>query len=98
MTVIFSTLCALTIVPWMTYLLLKKAASRQDRMAGAANCSGRRKRLTRIHRFYRADWSRRFSLRRTRRYGLLIAVLMLLIVPVGLAHSDAPGAAQNAAF
>jgi multidrug efflux pump subunit AcrB len=50
MTVIFSTLCALTIVPWMTYLLLKNHPARTG--AGARNhpaAAG-----TRIHRFYRA--------------------------------------------
>jgi multidrug efflux pump subunit AcrB len=51
MTVIFSTLCALTIVPWMTYLLLKNhpvttgGGSIGNHQAAAG---------TRIHRIYRA--------------------------------------------
>ncbi|MBC2744403.1 MAG: efflux RND transporter permease subunit, partial [Desulfosarcina sp.] len=80
MTVIFSTLCALTIVPWMTYLLLKNhPVTRQvdtgDQLAATA---------TPIHRIYRTVVSP-FLVYRTRRYGLLAAIIILLIIPVGLA-------------
>ena len=79
MTVIFSTLCALTIVPWMTYLLLKDhPATLQAETAPAPDEGG-----TRIHRVYRAVVAP-FLASRARRYVLLAAILVLLIVPVGL--------------
>jgi multidrug efflux pump subunit AcrB len=80
MTVIFSTLCALTIVPWMTYLLLKDhpAALQTDTAPPPADGGSR------IHRLYRAVVAP-FLASRARRYGLLAAILVLLIVPVGLA-------------
>ncbi|BBO69297.1 acriflavine resistance protein B [Desulfosarcina alkanivorans] len=80
MTVIFSTLCALTIVPWMTYLLLKN----HPVTAGAGSGGPQAATGTRIHRLYRAVVAP-FLVSRTRRYGLLAAILILLIVPVGLA-------------
>jgi multidrug efflux pump subunit AcrB len=80
MTVIFSTLCALTIVPWMTYLLLKNHPVTTGGGSGEPQAAAG----TRIHRFYRAVVAP-FLVSRTRRYGLLIAILILLIVPVGLA-------------
>jgi multidrug efflux pump subunit AcrB len=80
MTVIFSTLCALTIVPWMTYLLLKKhpALGRSNHTDPPASTGGR------IHRIYRAV-TQPFLVSRARRYGLLAAILVLLSLPVGLA-------------
>jgi multidrug efflux pump subunit AcrB len=81
MTVIFSTLCALTIVPWMTYLLLK---NHPVSATGGGSGEPQAAAGTRIHRFYRAVVAP-FLASRTRRYGLLIAILILLIVPVGLA-------------
>ena len=49
MTVIFSTLCALTIVPWMTYLLLKNHPAASQ--TGADNQSaGTSPRISRIYR------------------------------------------------
>ncbi|MGD9308874.1 MAG: efflux RND transporter permease subunit, partial [Desulfosarcina sp.] len=78
MTVIFSTLCALTIVPWMTYLLLRRhPATEGDRGDSPADTHSR------IHRIYRAAVSP-FLASRQRRYGLLAAIIALLIVPVGL--------------
>jgi len=80
MTVIFSTLCALTIVPWMTYRLLKNhPVTAQGDSGGQQAATG-----TRIHRIYRTVVSP-FLASRTRRYGLLVAIIALLIVPVGLA-------------
>ncbi|MFC1828357.1 efflux RND transporter permease subunit [Thermodesulfobacteriota bacterium] len=80
-TVIFSTLCALTIVPWMSYLLLKKrkagtAEKKDSRADDAANPW--------IKRVYRAVVSPFLESRR-KRYGLLGAILILLLLPVGLA-------------
>ncbi len=78
MTVIFSTLCALTIVPWMTYLLLKRhSAAEGARADSPTDTHGR------VHRIYRAIVSP-FLASRMRRYGLLAAIIVLLIVPVGL--------------
>ncbi|MDX2511258.1 MAG: efflux RND transporter permease subunit [Desulfobacterales bacterium] len=80
MTVIFSTLCSLTIVPWMTYLLLKNhPATAQGGSGDQPAATG-----TRIHRTYRAAVSP-FLASRTRRYGMLVAIIVLLVVPVGLA-------------
>ena len=79
MTVIFSTLCALTIVPWMTYLLLKNHSA--TALVGTGDQSAAAAPL--IHRIYRAVVSP-FLASRTRRYGLLVAIIVLLIVPVGL--------------
>ena len=78
MTVTFSTLCALTIVPWMTYLLLKNhpASAR-----GAADRPVTRRPL--VHRIYRAVVSP-FLKSRTWRHGLLAAIVLLLIIPAGL--------------
>ncbi|PID40149.1 MAG: acriflavine resistance protein B [Proteobacteria bacterium] len=79
MTVIFSTVCALTIVPWMTYLLLKNhpAAGRGENtdLHSATN--------SRIHRIYRAVVAP-FLASRARRLGLLAAILVLLVIPLGL--------------
>ena len=79
MTVIFSTFCALTIVPWMTYLLLKNHPS------ATQDGSGDRPAVTNslIHRIYRSVVTP-FLVSRTRRYGLLAAIIILLIVPIGL--------------
>jgi multidrug efflux pump subunit AcrB len=80
MTVIFSTLCALTIVPWMTYQLLKNHPGTQP--SGNEDQAGNID--TPIHRIYRTIVSP-FLLSRKRRYGLLVGILILLIIPVGLA-------------
>jgi multidrug efflux pump subunit AcrB len=80
MTVIFSTLCALTIVPWMTYLLLRNhPASTTSESSGPSVGID-----SRINRVYRAVVAP-FLASRTRRYGLLVAILILLIIPAGLA-------------
>ncbi len=78
-TVIFSTVCAITIVPWMTYKLLKSlpiaAQASDDTTASTTRV---------IHRIYRTVVSP-FLESRARRYGLLVVILILLIIPVGLA-------------
>jgi len=79
MTVIFSTLCALTIVPWMTYLLLKNHP-------GAARIGSDDQPATTgtlTHRVYRRLVAP-FLVSRARRVGLLVAIVILLIVPIGL--------------
>lgn len=80
MTVIFSTVCALTIVPWMTHLLLKNhpTVGRESIDEKPAAPKGR------IHRIYRAIVSP-FLISRKWRYGLLIVIVILLLIPVGLA-------------
>jgi multidrug efflux pump subunit AcrB len=79
MTVIFSTLCALTIVPWMTYLLLKNhPATERSGNGDQPTTNGI---LT--HRIYRR-LVEPFLVSRARRFGLLAAIVILLIVPIGL--------------
>jgi len=80
MTVIFSTLCALTIVPWMTHLLLKNHPGVEQE----SNAEKPAATDSRIHRIYRAIVAP-FLASRARRYGLLIAIIILLLIPVGLA-------------
>ncbi|HSO18266.1 MAG TPA: efflux RND transporter permease subunit, partial [Desulfosarcina sp.] len=79
MTVIFSTLCALTIVPWMTYLLLKNHPGAAQRAGGEEAEAP----STLIHRVYRAVVSP-FLASRSRRFGLAAMIVILLIIPVGL--------------
>jgi multidrug efflux pump subunit AcrB len=80
MTVIFSTLCALTIVPWMTYLLLRNhpASAKSEASGQSVGIDSR------INLVYRAVVAP-FLASQTRRYGLLVAILILLIIPAGLA-------------
>ena len=77
-TVIFSTLCALTIVPWLSYLLLKnRPATRTAEEKVHAVGDGV------IDKIYRALVGP-FLLARWRRFVLLALVSLLLCVPVGL--------------
>ncbi len=79
-TVIFSTVCAITIVPWMTYRLLK------DRHNGEPVETGEEDRKPAdgiISRIYRSVVSP-FLKSRGRRYGLLVVILLLLVLPVVL--------------
>ena len=82
MTVTFSTLCALTIVPWMTYLLLKN----HPQTDGSRSVGNQPQAATSspIHRIYRAVVAP-FLASRSRRWMLLAAILILLVLPVGLA-------------
>lgn len=78
-TVVFSTLCALTIVPWLSYLLLKNAPTiRKQEEIEHSMAEGL------IDRIYRAVVGP-FLIARWRRYVLLALVLVLLCVPVVLA-------------
>ena len=81
MTVIFSTLCALTIVPWMTYLLLKR---HPVTIGGDGGGEQQQPTQSLIHRVYRAVVAP-FLASRARRWMLLVGILILLILPVGLA-------------
>jgi multidrug efflux pump subunit AcrB len=92
MTVIFSTLCALTIVPWMTYLLLKNhpGAARVGSDVQPATTG------TLTHRVYRRLVAP-FLISRARRVGLLVAYRH----PADRSHRSgrvSPGAAQDAAL
>ena len=78
-TVIFSTVCALTIVPWLTHLLLKNRAVSGDQSREIA--SGGASPL--IDKIYRAVVTP-FLGSRSLRYVLLVAILVLLIIPVML--------------
>jgi multidrug efflux pump subunit AcrB len=75
-TVTFSTLCAITIVPWFTHLLLKKAAPASG--TTAAGPPGW------IRRSYRAVVTP-FLTSRPKRYILLLLVVALILLPVLLA-------------
>jgi multidrug efflux pump subunit AcrB len=76
-TVIFSTLCALTIVPWMSHLLLKNhPGQKQDK-------KGDRQKSSFITRIYRRGVDP-FLDSRTKRWLLLGTVMLLLAVPLVL--------------
>jgi multidrug efflux pump subunit AcrB len=77
-TVIFSTLCALTIVPWMSHLLLKgkKVEAREEPTPDDATNPW-------VRRIYRAAVSP-FLESRSKRYGLLAVIIILLLIPAGL--------------
>ncbi|MGB5985643.1 MAG: efflux RND transporter permease subunit, partial [Desulfobacterales bacterium] len=76
-TVIFSTLCALTIVPWLTHLLLKKRAL-GEAAAEEAPSSGANPLIDRIYRRAVSP----FLGSRALRYGLLGVIVVLLVVPL----------------
>ena len=77
-TVIFSTVCAITIVPWLTFLLLKQKnnSSQQDIIEDHTK--------TKIFRFYRL-FVNPFLKYRINRYLLLLIVIVLMIGAVFLA-------------
>jgi len=77
LTVIFSTLCALTIVPWLSHFLLKKTARGQ---APEEKAEARQGLLTRV--YYMALPP--FLESRTRRYMLLGTIIILLLGSAGL--------------
>jgi multidrug efflux pump subunit AcrB len=78
-TVSFSTLCALTIVPWMTYLLLKnhRSVGKKPNFSQEGNVPGW---LFRIYEKLMAPFLRS----RIARYLLLIVILLLLAFSVSL--------------
>jgi multidrug efflux pump subunit AcrB len=79
MTVIFSTLCALTIVPWMSYLLLKNHT-----VESLANDKENHTKDGWIFRFYRTLMNP-FLNYRTNRYILLVIIIILMGFAVFLA-------------
>jgi multidrug efflux pump subunit AcrB len=78
LTVIFSTVCALTIVPWFSYLLLKRRGEAAEATADDAPASSA------VHRAYRALLSP-FLGSQVLRYGLLFTIVMLLVLSGSLA-------------
>ncbi len=80
LTVIFSTVCALTVVPWMAYSLLKGLADKKPK-AGAGTGSSF---PTRTRRVYEAVVSP-FLERRALRWALLGGIVLLLLGSLSLA-------------
>ncbi|MFO8083363.1 MAG: efflux RND transporter permease subunit [Desulfobacterales bacterium] len=79
LTVIFSTLCALTIVPWMTYLLLRNHPA-----VGKENTDNQDEKIPSwIFRVYEKTVSP-FLSSRTMRYLLLVVILLLLAFSASL--------------
>ena len=83
LTVTFSTLCALTIVPWVTYTLLKKSSdpARAANGAGTTAVPIEQKRLYKIYRAVVAP----FLESRTKRFLLAAVVILLLAASCSLA-------------
>jgi len=81
LTVIFSTVCALTIVPWMTYALLKNHSVSVDPSAGeGAGVKGAPAWVSKSYRKLVTP----FLESRSRRYMLLIGILVLMGFSVSL--------------
>jgi multidrug efflux pump subunit AcrB len=81
LTVIFSTVCALTIVPWFSHLLLQNRAGKGGQESGDGETAAP---ATWIHRTYRRVVSP-FLDSRPKRYLLLAVIVALLIVSMALA-------------
>jgi len=81
LTVIFSTFCALTIVPWFSHLLLRKLKPAGTTSAEEQNA---RMKKSMLHRVYR-NVLNPFLDSRQKRYLLLAAVVGLLLVSMSLA-------------
>jgi multidrug efflux pump subunit AcrB len=79
LTVIFSTVCAITIVPWLTYLLLKN--KKQDTIDDENQEEQSKGKIFKIYRFI----VKPFLDSRLKRYLLLIVILFLLGLAVYLA-------------
>jgi multidrug efflux pump subunit AcrB len=80
MTVIFSTVCALSIVPWLAFILLKNKGGRPAAAEGA-DAGTAKGGVERIYRFVVAP----FLGSRLRRWALLAAILLLLATAAALA-------------
>ncbi len=78
-TVIFSTFCAITIVPWFTYHLLKKTEPKK--VESSDSRSGEKVPSSWIERTYRKVVTP-FLENRVWRWLLLAAILILLLVPI----------------
>jgi multidrug efflux pump subunit AcrB len=79
LTVIFSTICALTIVPWMTYALRSKKAASTTLSTGDEQEAT----PTWIFKLYRKIINP-FLTSRSRRYLLLIVILVLMVLSLSL--------------
>jgi len=79
LTVIFSTICALTIVPWMTYALLKNHPVSDE----TSTRDGHKGTSTWIFRTYR-NIVTPFLESRLRRYLLLIGILVMMALSISL--------------
>ena len=75
-TVVFSTVCAITIVPWFTHLLLKNAEVKGSKSQGDGKTQ-----LGFISKVYRGAVGP-FLKHRPLRLGLLAVILLLLAIPV----------------
>lgn len=83
MTVTFSTLCALTIVPWMTYALLKKRPISAAPAADLANGGAQKDTHAWVFRTYR-NIVTPFLDSRFKRYMLLLTVIVLMAFSLSL--------------
>ncbi|MBE9519508.1 MAG: efflux RND transporter permease subunit [Proteobacteria bacterium] len=81
LTVIFSTLCAITIVPWFSHLLLRNTV-RPAGKNGTNGTSGRKE--SSITVVYRKSIDL-FLVSRPKRYALFAVILVLLVLSAGLA-------------
>ncbi|MCK5230049.1 MAG: efflux RND transporter permease subunit, partial [Desulfobulbaceae bacterium] len=81
LTVIFSTLCAITIVPWFSHLLLRNLAGPAGKK-GTHVAAGSKESLITI--LYRRSVNL-FLISRWKRYALLAVILVLLALSAGLA-------------
>jgi len=81
LTVIFSTFCALTVVPWLSHLLLRKLKPTGTTTAEEQNAKMKNSRL---HRLYR-KLLQPFLVSRQKRYLLLATIIGLLLVSMSLA-------------
>lgn len=86
LTVTFSTLCALTIVPWLTYLLLKNMNIRKMTNSATNQIKPNHDKGINvwIGQIYRKIVSP-FLKSKSKRYMLLAAIIFLLLVSIGLA-------------
>jgi multidrug efflux pump subunit AcrB len=81
-TVIFSTFCALTIVPWLSHALLKNVRARKaaPEQVGTDSQAARRNLIDRVYRAIVGPFLRS----RLNRWLLLAVILFLLALPLGL--------------
>ncbi len=81
LTVIFSTLCAVTIVPWFSHLLLK---NKKPKISAASGVLEKKKKLWAIASLYRR-MVLPFLASRKKRYALFASIILLFVFSVSLA-------------
>ena len=81
LTVTFSTLCALTIVPWLTHMLLKNITSKRLDDSSTNNDKGINVWIGRIYRKIVSP----FLKSKSKRYILLLAIVFLILLSAALA-------------